>query len=170
MPPLIIAFRFAAADVSLLPGGSVPHRIGFYLVATRERESAAKGCRCQHGQSPADGCRCLGRVDSVCRHFPCDVPDVHRARRGVLAAAVDPDCDVRADRGLGTVFGPLLGVIMLVPLWSWLAAGLARTPSVLHGFVYGAALIVVVLFMPNGLMGSPIPVQGTTRNREGTWR
>jgi branched-chain amino acid transport system permease protein len=55
--------------------------------------------------------------------------------------------------GLGTVFGPLLGVVMLVPI-SELARGWLGAHAVgLHGFVYGAALVAVVLFMPNGLMG-----------------
>jgi branched-chain amino acid transport system permease protein len=99
LPPLIIAFGLLLLTLAVA-WWIRSHRIGFYLVATRERE----GCRREYRQSPFDCGRGFGRSDGVRRHLPCDVPDLHRTGCDVLAGTVDPDCNVRADRRPGNGF------------------------------------------------------------------
>ncbi len=65
--------------------------------------------------------------------------------------------------GVGTIWGPLVGSLLLTPL-AELTRGFVRTPPSLLGFIRGRAgvdvmlfgllLIVVVLFMPGGLVGA----------------
>ncbi|MFV0488518.1 MAG: ATP-binding cassette domain-containing protein, partial [Vibrio fluvialis] len=55
--------------------------------------------------------------------------------------------------GIGTVYGPLLGAVLLVPLTELARGWLGAEALGLHGFVYGLMLILAVLFMPNGIMG-----------------
>ncbi len=49
---------------------------------------------------------------------------------------------------------PPLGAVLLVPITEWARASLGASALGLHGFVYGLVLILVVLFMPNGIMGA----------------
>jgi len=53
--------------------------------------------------------------------------------------------------GQGTVFGPLFGAILLVPLTELLSEHLGGTLPGLHLFVYGVAMMLVVFFMPRGI-------------------
>lgn len=54
--------------------------------------------------------------------------------------------------GTGTVFGPVLGAALITPVDSLLKAYLGGQMQGLSLLVYGVILIVVVLFMPNGIM------------------
>jgi branched-chain amino acid transport system permease protein len=54
--------------------------------------------------------------------------------------------------GLGQAFGPLLGAVLVVPLESLLRAWFGGQLAGLHGFLYGALLIVVLLVAPRGLL------------------
>jgi branched-chain amino acid transport system permease protein len=54
--------------------------------------------------------------------------------------------------GAGTVFGPVLGSLVLTPLGE-LTRGFLQTIPGLHVMVFGLILVVIVLFMPEGLMG-----------------
>ncbi|HWQ78204.1 MAG TPA: branched-chain amino acid ABC transporter permease [Anaerovoracaceae bacterium] len=58
--------------------------------------------------------------------------------------------------GQGTVFGPVIGAFLLIPLSETLSASLGSTISGLHLFLYGVVMIFVVLFMPKGIYG---PIQ-----------
>ena len=65
--------------------------------------------------------------------------------------------------GVGTIWGPLVGAILLTPL-SELTRDIVRDPPPFLSFIegragidvmlFGAILIVVILFMPNGLIGA----------------
>lgn len=152
LPPLIIAFGLLLLTLAVA-WWIRSHRIGFYLVATRERESAAKAAgvntvkvRLIAVAVSAALTALVGTFHAMYLTFiePAAVFSLTLSIQIAMFALIG---------GLGTVFGPLLGVIMLVPI-SELARGWLGAHAVgLHGFVYGAALVVVVLFMPNGLMG-----------------
>ena len=51
--------------------------------------------------------------------------------------------------GRGTFFGPLLGALLLAPLPYFL-----QQYSWLSDIIYGAAIISVTLFLPNGIYGA----------------
>jgi len=54
--------------------------------------------------------------------------------------------------GPGTVFGPLVGSILLSPL-SEITRSLFRQYSGLHNMIFGSLLIATVIFLPRGIMG-----------------
>ncbi|HEY5665608.1 MAG TPA: branched-chain amino acid ABC transporter ATP-binding protein/permease, partial [Gammaproteobacteria bacterium] len=53
--------------------------------------------------------------------------------------------------GVGTVWGPLTGAIVLVPLSAWLDARYAADYPGIQGVVYGTAIIAVILAAPEGV-------------------
>jgi len=66
--------------------------------------------------------------------------------------------------GWQTVLGPAIGSILLSPLSELVRAYLGGTYAGLHLFFYGLVLMVVVLFLPNGIFG---PLQRAIRGLEG---
>ncbi len=54
--------------------------------------------------------------------------------------------------GLGTPLGPLLGAVLIVPLSEYLRAEFGGSLQGLYLLIYGAILIIMVMFMPLGLM------------------
>lgn len=56
--------------------------------------------------------------------------------------------------GMGTAFGPLIGAILIVPLSEYLRAEFAGGLQGLYLLVYGALLIVMVIFMPLGFVSA----------------
>ena len=54
--------------------------------------------------------------------------------------------------GRASALGPILGAIIVVPLGSFLRGQLTAI-SGLHGFLYGLALTVVIIFAPDGILG-----------------
>lgn len=52
--------------------------------------------------------------------------------------------------GLGRPYGPLVGAAILIPADSWLASSF---PGGVHLLLYGVLLMVLVLFLPQGIIG-----------------
>lgn len=65
--------------------------------------------------------------------------------------------------GMGTVLGPAIGALLIVPLSEYLRAEFAGSFQGLYLLVYGAILILMVMFMPNGLMSVVRDPRGTLR-------
>lgn len=55
--------------------------------------------------------------------------------------------------GLGTVWGPAVGALVLVPIAEFARAYLGGSFSGAHLLLYGVVLVLVMLFMPRGLVG-----------------
>jgi branched-chain amino acid transport system permease protein len=55
--------------------------------------------------------------------------------------------------GIGTLMGPLLGALFLVPLAELVRSSLGQSYAGVHLVVYGAVLIAVILYAPDGFMG-----------------
>ncbi|MCX8070353.1 MAG: hypothetical protein N2738_07600, partial [Thermodesulfovibrionales bacterium] len=51
--------------------------------------------------------------------------------------------------GMGTVFGPVIGAILLVPVGEILRSEFTKA----HLLFYGVLLIIFARFMPHGIMG-----------------
>lgn len=129
-------------------------RLGFYLVATRERESAARaaGVRTVRVRLVAVAissalCAMLGTFHAMYLTY------IEPAAMFSLAFSIQIAMFALIG-GIGTVAGPLLGAALLVPITEWARASLGASALGLHGFVYGIVLIAFVLFMPNGIMGA----------------
>lgn len=54
--------------------------------------------------------------------------------------------------GIGTVWGPVIGAAVLVPIQEFLRAWLGSSLHGLHLFIYGGLLIIVVTFLPYGIL------------------
>jgi branched-chain amino acid transport system permease protein len=127
-------------------------RLGYWLLSVREDEDAA---------------RSLGVRSYQARIVATAVSAAFAAVGGTLLAQytmfIDPDSTmsfmlsvqpalITIVGGLGNAFGPLLGAVVVVPLEhllrGWFGGGLAG----LHGFIYGAALIVILLALPDGVV------------------
>jgi branched-chain amino acid transport system permease protein len=65
--------------------------------------------------------------------------------------------------GMGTVLGPVVGAILIVPLSEYLRAEFAGSFQGLYLLVYGALLIAMVMFLPNGLMSAVRDPRGALR-------
>lgn len=153
LPSLIIAFGLllvCLAVAQLIRN----HRLGFYLVATRERESAAK----------AAGVRTV-RVRLVAVAISAALAAMLGTFHAMYLTFIEPAAMFSLPfsiqiamfaliGGIGTVYGPLLGAVLLVPVTEFARAWLGSEALGLHGFVYGAVLILAVLFLPNGIMGA----------------
>lgn len=127
-------------------------RIGFYLIATRERESAAKSAGVN-----------TTKVRLIAISISAALTAFIGTFHGIYLAFIDPESVFSLQMsiqiamfaligGLGTISGPLLGSILMVPIMELTriyGGGLVG----LHGFIYGCILMLVVLFMPNGLIG-----------------
>jgi len=55
--------------------------------------------------------------------------------------------------GLGTVWGPTLGALILVPIAEFTRAQLGGSFAGAPLLLYGAVLMIVMLFMPRGILG-----------------
>jgi branched-chain amino acid transport system permease protein len=56
--------------------------------------------------------------------------------------------------GLGTASGPLFGALIIVPMSELLRGWLSSSASGLHLVIYGAIVIVVILYFPSGISGA----------------
>ena len=63
--------------------------------------------------------------------------------------------------GLGTVFGPAVAALVLVPIAEVMRGWLGGSFIGVHLIIYGAILILVIIFIPDGLLG----VWQTFKNR-----
>ncbi len=129
------------------------HRLGFYLVATRERESAAQAAgvstvkvRLIAVAASAALTAMIGTFHAMYLTFidPSSVFSLTTSIQIAMFALIG---------GIGTIFGPLVGALFLVPLSELARGWLGAQALGLHGFVYGIVLVLVVLFMPNGIVG-----------------
>lgn len=151
LPSLIIAFGLMLLTL-LVAWGLRQHRWGFYLVATRERESAARSAgigtvkmRLLAVAISAALTAMLGTFHAMYLTFiePGSVFSLTFSIQIAMFALIG---------GIGTVFGPLVGTILLVPVTELARGWLGAEAVGLHGFVYGSVLVIAVLFMPDGLM------------------
>jgi branched-chain amino acid transport system permease protein len=152
LPSLLIAFGLLLFTLAIA-WALRSHRLGFYLVATRERESAAK----------AAGVGTV-RVRIIAAAVSAALTAMVGTFHAMYLTFIDPESAFSLALsiqiamfaligGIGTVFGPLLGAIMLVPITEFARGYLGAEAIGLHGFVYGVVLVLVVLFIPDGISG-----------------
>ncbi|KAA5606613.1 branched-chain amino acid ABC transporter ATP-binding protein/permease [Roseospira marina] len=160
LPALVIAFGLML--VCLFVGWLIrSRRLGFYLVATRERESAARAAgvptvrvRLVAVAASAALTAMIGTYHAMYLTFiePGAVFSLTMSIQIAMFALIG---------GIGTVFGPFLGALLLVPLTELVRGWLGAQALGLHGFVYGTVLVLAALFMPDGIMGLVARFKGT---------
>lgn len=144
-------FLFVTLAVALLVRKK---KMGFYLMAIREREDAA---------------RAIGVNTVSTRIWAMVISAVLTSMIGSYYAMylsfIDPDATFSLNvsiqvamfaliGGLGTVFGPLLGAIVVLPVAELMRGWLSAYANGVHGAVYGLVLVLAVLWFPRGLIGS----------------
>lgn len=148
---LMLAYLVLVYVVTKLVEGS---RYGFYLFAIRDDEDAASAA----GVNPL-----LARTGAMC------LSAFLTAIGGSLFAqyflfldpthVISPELSFQfallpALGGLGTAIGPVLGSFVITPLSEMLRSYFGGGAAGLHLAIYGAVLIVVMLYFPSGLAGA----------------
>jgi branched-chain amino acid transport system permease protein len=129
-------------------------KLGYYLVALREDEDAA---------------RSLGINTALIKMISIGISGFFAAIGGTFYAQyilfIEPDTVlsfafsvqvalVTIIGGMGTALGPVVGSFLLTPLSMLLRAYLGGGLSGLHIVIYGTLLIIVVLFLPEGIVNT----------------
>ena len=134
------------------------HRIGYYFLALRENESAAQalGINVMKYKIFAVGLSAFFSAiggSFYAQYFMfIDAPSV-------MGLALSTDIVIFAViGGVGTLLGPLVGSVLLVTVGDFTRSLFASTLSgsglrSIHVIVYGIFLILVILFMPKGIVG-----------------
>ncbi|MCU4119480.1 branched-chain amino acid ABC transporter ATP-binding protein/permease [Variovorax sp. N23] len=149
---LAIAFGFLA--VTLWISWAIRYsRFGFYLIAVREREDAARAVGVNAVRVKIAAAVISAALTSFLGSF-------HAMYLTFLepSAAFSLELSIQIAMfaligGLGTVAGPLLGTVLVLPAAELSRGWLSALGNGTHGFVYGVVLVLVVLFFPRGLVG-----------------
>jgi branched-chain amino acid transport system permease protein len=137
-----------------LSGWIEQSRYGYYLFATRDDE---------------DGASAIGINPRWMRMWAMSLSAGLTAIGGTLFAQyflyldpthiISPDISFQfalicAVGGLGTASGPVFGALLILPVSELLRGLLSQSASGLYLVVYGAVVIVVMLYFPSGISGA----------------
>lgn len=128
-------------------------RLGFYLVAVREREDAAKAVGIN-----------TTRVKLIAAVISAALFSAIGTFHAMYLTFIEPSAAFSLDLsiqvamfaligGLGSISGPLAGTILVLPLAELARGWLGTFGSGTHGLIYGVVLVIVVLTMPKGIVG-----------------
>ncbi|SAL34064.1 branched-chain amino acid ABC transporter [Caballeronia turbans] len=149
---LLIAFGFLL--VTLWAAWLIRRsRFGFYLIAVREREDAARAVGVNAVKVKIGAAVISAVLTSMIGSF-----------HAMYLTFIDPSAAFSLELsvqiamfaligGLGSVAGPLAGAVLVLPIAELARGWLSSFGSGTHGFVYGVVLVLVVLFIPRGLVG-----------------
>jgi branched-chain amino acid transport system permease protein len=138
-------------------------RFGYYLVALRENEDAAQALG-------IDGLRVKLTATLLSAFMTALVGSFYAQYRlffepSIFATSLSTQIALfPIIGGLGTVWGPLIGAAILVPLTAELRSTLGSSIAGIDTFVYGAVLILGILFIPNGLVSVLRPLFARRRH------
>jgi len=148
---LVLAYMLALFALSVFIEQT---RHGYYLFATRDDEDGASAI----GINPRNT-----RIAAMALSAACT------AVGGTLFAQyflyldpthiISPEISfefalICAVGGLGVASGPVLGALIIVPLSELLRGWLSQSVSGLHLVIYGAVVIIVMLYFPSGVSGA----------------
>ncbi len=149
LPYYYIALALLASYVALT-WWIANSRFGYYLVALRENADAAQALG-------IDGLRVKLAATLLSAFMTALVGSFYAQYRlffepTIFATSLSTQIALFAIiGGLGTVWGPLLGAAILVPLTNGLQSVLGSAIPGIDAFVYGTVLILAILFLPNGI-------------------
>lgn len=151
-PYLLIAFGFLI--ITLAVSWKVKNsRLGYYLIAVREREDAAHAVGVNSVKVKLIAVVLSAFLTSLVGSFhamyltfiePGSMFSLEMSIQIAMFALIG---------GLGTVSGPLIGTLLVLPLAELARGWLGDLGSGVHGLVYGVVLVVVVLTIPQGVVG-----------------
>ena len=129
-------------------------RLGYYLTAFKENEEAAR----------ALGVR-TGRIRLLAMAISSFMSAVIGTFYAQYVVYIDPSSVIRLQLsvqvalfaivgGVGTIFGPLIGALIFIPVTIALRAWLGTSIPGLYMVIYGCILVAILLYMPQGVFGS----------------
>ncbi|MEP9376128.1 branched-chain amino acid ABC transporter ATP-binding protein/permease [Aquabacter sp. CN5-332] len=129
-------------------------RLGYYLTAVRERDSAAQAAGINDTTVKLIAIAISAALTALVGAFHAMyLTFLEPATMFSLATSVEIAMFALIG-GLGTVAGPLLGTVLVVPLAELARGWLGASANGLHGFVYGTVLVLITLTLPGGLVGT----------------
>lgn len=151
-PYLLIAFAFLL--ITLAVSWKIKNsRLGYYLIAVREREDAAHAVGVNSVKVKLIAVVLSAFITSLVGSFhamyltfiePGSMFSLEMSIQIAMFALIG---------GLGTVSGPLIGTLLVLPLAELARGWLGDLGSGVHGLVYGVVLVAVVLTIPQGVVG-----------------
>lgn len=151
LPYVYIGLFFFLAVIAI--SYAIEHsRLGYYLLAFRENENAARALGVKTGRV-----RLIAMVlssflsaimGSFCAQYvvfidPSSVMRIQISVQVALFAIVG---------GIGTALGPAIGAIIFVPITMFLRAKMGTSLPGLHLIIYGVILVLVLIYMPQGIV------------------
>ena len=129
-------------------------RLGYYLTAVREREDAALAAGINNSVVKLKAVIVSAMLTALIGAFHAMyLTCLEPATMFSLGTSIEVAM-FSLIGGLGTVAGPLLGTVLVVPLAELARGWLGASASGLHGFVYGVVLVLITLTLPAGLVGT----------------
>ncbi len=129
-------------------------RLGFYLTAVREREDAALAAGIDNSGVKLKAVIISAMLTALIGAFHAMyLTFLEPATMFSLGTSIEVAM-FSLIGGLGTVAGPLLGTVLVVPLAELARGWLGAQANGLHGFVYGTVLVLITLTLPAGLVGT----------------
>ncbi|MGP1613593.1 MAG: branched-chain amino acid ABC transporter ATP-binding protein/permease [Pollutimonas bauzanensis] len=129
-------------------------RMGYYLIAIREREDAARAVGIHTVNMKIRAAVISAMLTSVIGTF-------HITYLTFVdpASAFSLDLSIQIAMfaligGLGTVAGPIAGTFLVLPIAELARGWLSGVGNGMHGLIYGLILVIVVLTIPRGLAGA----------------
>lgn len=150
---LIIAFGLLLLTIAV--SAAIRHsRLGYYLTAVREREDAASAAGVNNTRAKLAAVAISAGLTSFVGSFHAMYTTfLEPATMFSLTTAVEIAMYALIG-GLGTVFGPVLGALFVVPIAEAARGWLGASANGLHGFVYGVVLVLITITLPGGLVGT----------------
>jgi branched-chain amino acid transport system permease protein len=150
-----LCIAFALLLLALAISWAIRHsRLGYYLIAVREREDAASAAGVDNTSVKLRALMISAALTSLIGSFHAMyLTFLEPATMFSLATAIEIAM-FSLIGGLGTVAGPLLGTILVVPIAEAARGWLGASANGLHGFVYGTVLVLMTLMLPGGLVGT----------------
>lgn len=161
---LIIAFGLLL--VALVVSYAIRNaRLGYYLIAVREREDAASAAGINPTAVKLKAVVASAVLTSLIGSFHAMYTTfLEPATMFSLSTSIEIAMFALIG-GLGTVVGPLLGTVLVVPIAELARGWLGASANGLHGFVYGTVLVLITLTLPAGLVGTFGPAIGRLVDR-----
>lgn len=150
---LIIAFGLLALSLAVSYAIRIS-RLGYYLTAVREREDAASAAGVDNTRVKLYAVMISAALTSFVGSFHAMyLTFLEPATMFSLSSAIEIAM-FSLIGGLGTVAGPLLGTVFVVPIAEAARGWLGASANGLHGLVYGTVLVLITLTLPGGLVGT----------------
>ena len=154
---LNLSFLVLAVAVSVLLMRS---RLGYYLLAVREDEDAARSAGIAvlavkiKGMALSAGLTAVGGALFAMFIRVIDPPTLFSLQDVGVKFAL-----LTLIGGLGTIWGPVVGALVIVPIENMLRASLTGLWPGAHLAILGTVMILSALFMKRGIVGSAIALR-----------